>query len=861
MTTDTSPRSKGANGQLEALEKLMVLVQSKEFPGTLSTDHVAQFRSRIQGFREVELIEVMDKVQQEINKKKGTGKTILVSKLEDIAALTKMEVMLAEKSVSKIVTDLLLMLLVNKSSNFGNPIFHGKVDELFENSTENAIVNVVLEKAVSEKGRQDKSGGKELKDLFDRKIRDTETFIHLVELIDRVDLNAVAPIKSVFIVNLLAEAMKRDETMRKSESIGMKDMINIYLLSKLQMEIAELGYPNETLEGVLINRLGQSNNIRRQFRILDTIITSTKSGDLNIEMGSKTEKLEWLQLINQLEVDIALAQYDEKLGQDKFPPTDEKTKEDVRKTLMADNIADQTIAAISFARRLDNPDESLHEPGKLVEVAAETQYLTSMIFKVKGFQIKEVYEFVELIGELDVKNSRYEQVIENFKNELPCIDKGVMKEEDPDIKKAALSARYLSARLMSKFGIDPVYLKMTSEFVSLDEGRLPPALKDHEAEVEKKIADFNEIRKRLGFFNKAERAFLTMNKVEGIIDSQQLSLDRPGVSRILESINDVEMGLAIEEYVKAGTITRGQDDGNNFNAAYAESKIKTLFQTDMVRRIEKEAVEKNIIPESVLDKAEEDDNFEETLLDIKNYATYLITRRLDRPEYPRHLQRAINLIFALIQDAIGWRHFENTQLRAKREVQPLIEEYYKFMSRIIAAMSNDPDPAHEEVVAKLRDDDFFAVNDNKESLEGGKKSAPQVKSEFFALMNDDRFQKYTAKALEFAEHVPSPEWQSYYVELTKLKADLLSHIEKTCAVIETISAKLKKSPDASTKYKDHIKTLQNRYFDQLKVLEFHLQSNRKPATVVKIEFNRIVNSEKFKVFLKHMYELTKSFEA
>lgn len=861
MASANVPNNKNAaNGQQEALDRLLALIQSKDFPGTIIPDHVTQFHSKIKGFREVELIEVMDKIQDEIKKKKGTGKTILVSKLEDIAALTKMEVMLAEISVSKAVTNLLLGLLVNKSSNFATPIFHGKVDELFENSTENAVINVVLEKAVSERGKQDKAATKELKDLFDRKIRDIETFIHLVEMIEHVDLNAVAPIKGVFIVNCLAEAMKRDETMRKSESIGMKDMINIYLLTKLQMELAELGYPNETLEGVLINRLGQSNNIRRQFRILDTIIQSTKSGDLNIEMGSKTEKLEWLQLINQLEVDIALSQYDEKLAQDKFPPTDEATKEEVRRTLMADNIADQTIAAISFARRLDNPDESLHEPGKLSEVARETQYLTSMIFKVKGFQIKEVYEFVELIGELDVKNSRYEQVIENFKNELPCIDKGVMKEEDPDIKKAALSARYLSARLMSKFGIDPVYLKMATEYVSLDDARLPPALKDREAEVEKKIADYNDLRKRLGFFNKAERAFLTMNQVEAIIDEQQISLDRSGVSKILQAINEVEMSLAIAEYVKAGTIMRGQDDGQ-FNAAYAESKIKALFQTDMVRRIEKEAVEKNIIPESVLDKAEEDDNFEETLLDIKNYATYLITRRLDRPEYPRHLQRAINLIFALIQDAIGWRHFENTQLRAKREVQPLIEEYYKFMSRIIAAFENDKEPAHEEVISKLRDDDFFAVNDNKESLEGGKKSAPQVKAEFIALMNDDRFQKYTSKALEFSESLTSPEWQTYHAELTKLRNDLVIHIEKTCTVIETIMNKLKQSPEAGGAYKDHIRTLQNRYYDQLKVLAFHLQSNRKPSTVVKIEFNRIVNSEKFKVFLKHMYELTKPAEA
>jgi hypothetical protein len=850
-------------GQRLAYDKLMALVQAPDFPGKLIDEHVKQFSSKIAAFSELELLAVTEKVTEEIDKKRGTGKTILVSKLEDVAALTKLEVMLSGNHVSKTVTNMLLLSLVNKSSNFGQPVFEGKVDELFEDSIENAIINVVLEKAAaSTKGKpSEKSGGsKELKELFDRKIRDTETFIHLVQIIDNVDLNETAPVKSVFTINLLAEAMKRDETMRKSESIGMKDLINIFLLSKLQMMMAEIGYPNDTLEGIIINRLSQSNNIRRQFRILEYIIQSAQSGDLNIEMGSKTEKLEWLQLINQLEIDISLAQYEEKLAQDGTVKLPDDTKEAVRHTLMTDNIADQTIAAISFARRLDNPDESLHEPGKLAEVAAETQYLTSMIFKVKGFQIKEVYEFVELIGELDVKNSRYEQVIENFKSELPCIDKAVMKEEDPDIKKAALAARYLSARLMSKFDIDPVYLKMNPEYITLDDSKLPADLRPREAELEKKISDFNEIRKRLGFFNKAERAFLTMNQVETLIDKEAIKLDTPGAFRIMEAINDVELGLAVQEYVKAGTITRGQDDGAHFTAPYAESKIKALFAVDMVRRIEKEAVQKNIIPESVLEKAEEDDNFEETFLDIKNYATYLITRRLDKPEYPRHLQRAVNLIFALIQDAIGWRHFENSQIRAKREVVPLIEEYHKFLSRILDALAEDKDPKHEEVISKLRDDDFFAVNDNKDSLEGGKKSAPQVKAEFFALMNDDRFQKYTALALGFAETSQVPEWTAYQAELVRLKTDLITHIQKTCTVMDTILMKLKNNKETASRHKDHIQTLQNRYYDALKQLEAQLQSNRKPSTVVKIEFNRVVNSEKFKVFLKHLYELTKSLD-
>lgn len=845
--------------QKAALERLMALIQSPAFPGKLSADHVAQFQSKILLFSESELLVVTQKIEEEILKKTKSGKTILVSKLEDIAALTKMEVMLGQKTVPEPVISMLLSLLVNKSSNFCTPIFEGKVNDLYLSSVENAIINIILEKAASEGSGSDKSGrSKELKDLFGRKMRDTDTLIKLVQLIDKIDLNGDVQMKSVFIINLLAEAMKRDETMRKSESITMKDMINIYLLSKLQMQLAEYGYPNETLEGIIINRLGQSNNIRRQFRILDHIIEDTLSGELNIELGSKTEKLEWLQLINELEVEVALEQYEEKLVQDNFPPLDEELKDSIRKTLAADNIADQTIAAISFARRLDNPDESLHEPGKLTEIARETQYLTSMIFKVKGFQIKEVYEFVELIGELDVQKTEKQRVVEYFKQELPCIDKAIMKEEDPDVKKAALSSRYLSARLMSRFNINIDLLQMSTDHISLDSTKLTKEMDIDEYELTRKIGELNEVRKRLGFFNKAERAFMTMNQVEAAIESERIQLDQQGVFKILTLINDIELGIAIGDYVKVGTITRGQGDGDNFNGQYVESKVKALFKADSIKMIEKDAVDKNIIPESVLTKAEEEDNFEETLLDIKNYSTYLVTRRLDKPEYPRHLQRTLNLILALIQDAIGWRHFENTQIRAKREVVPLIDEYHRFFNKLLDALAEDKDPTHEEVITKLRDDDFFAITDNKDSLEGGKKSAPLVRSEFVNLMNDERFQLYISKALKYSEACTAKEWVIYKSALDSLKSEIANHIDKTCTVVDTLVQELKADKKNEAKYKPYIETLQNRYYDQLKRMEFQLTTNRKPSTIIKIEYDRIANSDKFKIFLKHTFELTKA---
>lgn len=841
-----------------ALNQLMELVQAPDFPGKLVPEHVTQFRSRLERFSETEINAVTERIQEEIEKKRSSNKTLLVSKLEDVAALTKMELVLAEHKVPSHMINLLLTLLVNKSSNFGTPIFDGKMEEFINDSVENAVLNIVLEKAASERTKGDKSGkGKELKELFEKKIRDTETLTHLIHIIDNVDLNNDATMKCVFVVNLVAEAMKREETMRKSESITMKDMINNYLLSKLQMRLAEYNYPNDTLEGIIINRLGQSNNIKRQFRILDHIIETTLSGDLNIELGSKTEKLEWLQLINSLEINVALEQYEEKLAQDNFPTLDDEIKEEIRRVLAADNIADQTIAAISFARRLDNPDESLHDPAKLVEIAAETQYLTSMIFKIKGFQIKEVYEFVELIGELDAKKDDYRRVVEYFKYELPHIDKGVMKEEDSDIKKAALAARYLSARLMSKFDIDPSYLKLSTDYIGLDLTKMPPDMTVDEDELNQRISHFHEIRKRLGFFNSAERAFNAINQVADFIDKERLTLDKPGVHRILDQINDAELGLAVADYVRVGTITKGSDDGDAFNVKYVEAKVKAVFKEESIRAIESDAVKKNIIPESVLAKAEEEGTFEETLLDIKNYGTYLMTRRLDRPEYPRHTQRAVNLILALLQDAIGWRHFENTQIRAKQEVVPLIDEYHRFLGKLLDALDDDKNAEHEEVIGKLRDDDYFAVNDNKDSIEAGKKSAPQVKAEFMTLMNDERFQNYVSQAMGYAETSTHKDWIIYKSALETIKSDLNSHIGKTVTVIEGVVQQLSGDSKNADRFRPFIETLQGKYLDSFKRMQYQLDQNKKPATILKIEYDRLANSEKFKVYLKHCFELIK----
>ncbi len=153
---------------------------------------------------------------------------------------------------------------------------------------------------------------------------------------------------------------------------------------------------------------------------------------------------------------------------------------------------------------------------------------------------------------------------------------------------------------------------------------------------------------------------------------------------------------------------------------------------------------------------------------------------------------------------------------------------------------------------------MFAITDNKDSLEGGKKSAPQVKTEFMNLMGDNRFQEYVSKAFLFAEATFSNDWQNYKNELEQTKQHLNQSLTKTCAVIDKIIEELKTDVKHIHEYKDHIQTLQNKYLAPLEKLEFQLNTHRKPASIIKIEYDRIVNSEKFKVFLKHTFELSKS---
>ena len=837
--------------------ELIDLIGSADFPARLTPENISEFDSKISGFNEAEISELTVRIKEKAAVKKKSGSNILISSLEDIAALTKMELLLFAYGISETVVNTLLETLVQKSSEFSEPIFSGKVNELYVSSVQNAIITVVLEKTVESQAKN--KHNEELKNLIDEKLRDTETFVHLVDVIDHIKIDENEALRAIFSLNLILEGLKREETMRKSESIRMKDLINLYLLSKIQLSLLELGFSNETLEGIIINRLSQSNNVRRQMMILNGLIEESLSGKLFVEQNSKTEKLEWLTLLNEREIATALQQYEDKLRKDKYEPLDAELKEMVRDALMTGNIADSTISAISFARRLDNPDESLHDPTVLVSIAQETQYLTSLIYRVRGFQIKEVYEFVEIIGELDLATSDKDKIVENFKEELNWIDKSILKENDSEIKKAALASGYLSARLLHKFGISTQYLKLTIDDLMVDRNKCGELSEDVIDDMELQVVYFNELRKRIGLFNKAERAFLTMNAVEKNIDEAGLCLDKDGSFKIFEAINEVELRHSIKYYIDEGTITAG-DNTKEFSPQFAFDKISEIFTTDSVMKVEKEAVSKSIIPESILSKASDEGRMLETVLDIKNYAMYLLTRRFDKPEYPRHLERAINLITALIEDAIGWRHFEDTQIRAKKEIVPLLNEYYEFLSTYIEIHKDNPKISEQEYFTKLKEDDFFAFTDMKDSLEGGKKSASQIKAEFYSLVLGDRFENCIKQSIDIAISAGEEKWAQYKEQMGTVKQEVLQEIEKSTKVIATLVEKLTASEDLS-KYKDTIGTLKNRYLKELESIKSKLADNRKPPSIAKLEFERITNSEKFKVFIKNSYELTQQISA
>jgi len=195
-------------------------------------------------------------------------------------------------------------------------------------------------------------------------------------------------------------------------------------------------------------------------------------------------------------------------------------------------------------------------------------------------------------------------------------------------------------------------------------------------------------------------------------------------------------------------------------------------------------------------------------------------------------------------------------MRAKKEIAPLLEEYFEFFSSLLAAMKGDEQASRDEYLSKLREDDHFALVDMKDSLEGGKKSASQVKAEFEALVDNARFEEYISHAFTYALNAEGKKWKKLLDQMQDAKNDVLERMDKTAAIIDKIVGTLKSSNQLE-KYKEALSTLEYRYYNEIKSLREKLVGNRRPATIIRIQFERIVNSEKFKIFIKNTYELTK----
>lgn len=832
------------DARAQILEDLFSLLQADDFPGKLVPEQIEKYRPELARYSIEELTVLLDVLTKEIETRRKAGKTLLISKIEDITARAKVEDLLKKVNIEQVVIDNVLQLIVNKCSNFNEHVFNGKVDDLFSSSVQDAIVNVLLERAVIEGGGGE-GGSSSLKKLIEVKVADAQTFVRMINTIDQSNINEDLPVKYITLLNLLAEALKRDEMMVKSETITMKDLINFFLLSKMQLFLSKVGFTNEIMDGIVINRIGQSNNIKRQFEILERVFADVRAKRLDPKEGFQAGKADWLRLINEYEIDVALDQYNTKLEGQKRDLVDSTAKYAVKSILMTDNIADQTIGAISFARRLDNPDESMHDAYDLETIAKETHYLTSLIFQVKGLQIKEVYEFIETIGELDKSSEDQHKIMENLKFELPFIDKGILKGTDSDLRKAALAARYLIARLMTRFKIDAEELVINADDIRINRETFSGSHAEEKA-LALKYKLFSEIRKRISFFNDEQRAFRVMNQVEELIEKKKLKLDKAGQSAILEATGFIELDLAVERYVKKGTITKGNIAAADFTVKMVQEKIRSVFGDKIITKIEKVAMEKSIIPESILQNCESDEEYQRNILDIKSYAIYLLTRRFDKPEYPRHLQRAMNLIYALIEDAIGWRYFEITQLKIKDEVVPLLEEYNSFLKILLKAVEKDTNEDHAEAIGKLRDDESFALIDNKESLEGGKKSASQVKVDFFSQIQDVRFQTYVAQTMKYADELGDPDWKKYREELEATKAEVKTKIEQSARIIERA---VKDIADGSP-LEPQRKVLKDEYLAVLADLKERMMTDRTPSRAAYTEFENLVENVKFENLIK-----------
>ncbi len=337
-----------------------------------------------------------------------------------------------------------------------------------------------------------------------------------LEITEEMEVSLKAVIVKPFLLNYRAEIATRKETLRKAMTL--KELISLYLFTFMELILSEYGLDEKLISDIAL-RLGQCNNMKRQFLIINQL-ERYFFGEGSAEEAQSKPKEFWLSLINEFELKIALEQYvlEEKIKKSSFELADLYVE---ARNLFLDmkNLQDETLAVISITYRLDNPEEKGHTVEELLGMIDQTIVMTQELSPLP-VMIRDIFAFFELLGECDHHNKKFRQTIVQFRSRIKKLSADYIESGDR-IPLAQLVLTYLYSRL-------DAYLS------------------DEEMEGSMVI---DSIRDRLAQCNNFERQFAIVNLIERHI------FENPGLLQIVdpsywpELINTFELNIILEAYI------------------------------------------------------------------------------------------------------------------------------------------------------------------------------------------------------------------------------------------------------------------------------------------------------------------------
>lgn len=337
-----------------------------------------------------------------------------------------------------------------------------------------------------------------------------------LEITEEMEVSLKAVIVKPFLLNYRAEIATRKETLRKTMTL--KELISLYLFTFMELILSEYGLDEKLISDIAL-RLGQCNNMKRQFLIINQL-ERYFFGEGSAEEAQSKPKEFWLSLINEFELKIALEQYvlEEKIKKSSFELADLYVE---ARNLFLDmkNLQDETLAVISITYRLDNPEEKGHTVEELLGMIDQTIVMTQELSPLP-VMIRDIFAFFELLGECDHHNKKFRQTIVQFRSRIKKLSADYIESGDR-IPLAQLVLTYLYSRL-------DAYLS------------------DEEMEGSMVI---DSIRDRLAQCNNFERQFAIVNLIERHI------FENPGLLQIVdpsywpELINTFELNIILEAYI------------------------------------------------------------------------------------------------------------------------------------------------------------------------------------------------------------------------------------------------------------------------------------------------------------------------